>query len=60
MGLPQQVSEGQPGVLPPRVDQVLFDKFAEPQTFVQLAHHNQTAVGSDSRSLKCDPQKPVE
>jgi hypothetical protein len=36
--LPQQVSKGQRGVLPPRIRQVLLDEFAESQAFVQLAH----------------------
>ena len=31
---------------PPRVDQVLFDKFAEFQTFVRLQHQNQSTIGS--------------
>jgi hypothetical protein len=38
--LPQQVSKGQLGVLPPRVLQVLLDEFAESRTFVQLPHRD--------------------
>jgi hypothetical protein len=30
------------------------------QTFVQLAHQNQAAVGSHSRALELDPQGAVE
>jgi len=40
--------------------QVLLDEFAESQTLVQLPHQNQSPVGSHPRSLKRDPQKPVE
>jgi hypothetical protein len=39
-----QVRKGQLCVLPPGVGQVLFDEFAESQTFVQLPHQNQAAA----------------
>ncbi|OFV99967.1 MAG: hypothetical protein A3F68_01420 [Acidobacteria bacterium RIFCSPLOWO2_12_FULL_54_10] len=39
---------------------MLFNKFAEAQTFVQLARQNQTAVRGDPRSLESNPQKLVE
>jgi hypothetical protein len=58
--LPQQVSEGQLGVLPPRVGQVLLDEFAESQAFVQLPHQNQATIGSDSRSLEINLQGNIE
>src|SRR5450759_3077838 len=58
--LPQQVSQRQPGVLPPRVGQVLLGKFTESQTFVYLPHQNQAAIGSDSRSLEIDLQGSIE
>jgi hypothetical protein len=52
-GLAEQIGERKLGVLPaPRITQVLGDQFAEAQTFVQLAHQNQTAVGGDSRTWK--------
>ena len=60
-GLAQQVRQRKLGVLPvPRVGQVLGDEFAEAQTFVQLAHQNQTTIGGDARSLKIDPEGGVE
>jgi hypothetical protein len=54
-------ASGKLGVLPaPGVGQVLGDQFAEAQTFVQLAHQNQTAVGSDLRTLEIDPQEALK
>ena len=43
-----------------RVGQMLFDEFAESQSLIQFPYYNQTTVGSDPRSLKSNPQKPVE
>ncbi|HUE02781.1 MAG TPA: hypothetical protein VMR62_24660 [Bryobacteraceae bacterium] len=60
-GLAEQIGERKLGVLPaPRITQVLSDQFAEAQTFVQLAHQNQTAVGGDSRALEIDLQRSVK
>jgi hypothetical protein len=39
---------------------VLRDELAESQTFVQLAHQGQAAVGGDSRSLEIDLPASVE
>ena len=39
---------------------MLFDQFPESKALVQLPHQNQAIVGTDSRALKSDPQKPVE
>ena len=60
-GLAQQVRQRKLRVLPvPRVGQVLGDEITEAQTFVQLAHQNQAAVGGDPRSLEIDLQRSVE
>lgn len=42
------------------VGQVLFDEFAESQTFIQLPHQKQAAIRSDSRSLEIHLQGAVE
>jgi len=56
----QTSAEGQLGVLPPRVGQVLLDEFAESPTFVQLPHQNQATIGSHSRSLEINLQGSIE
>ena len=50
--LAQHVSQQQLGVLRPRIGQVPGDEIAESQTFVELAHQNQTTIGGDPRSLE--------
>ena len=39
---------------------MVFDQFSEPKSLVELAHRNQTCVGSYPRPLKSDLQKAVE
>ena len=39
---------------------MLRDELAESQTFVQLAHQRQAAIGGDSRSLGTDIQGSVK
>jgi hypothetical protein len=39
---------------------VLGDEIAEAQTFIQLAHQNEAAVGGDARSLEIDLQRGIE
>jgi hypothetical protein len=39
---------------------VFADEFAQPQAFIQLAHHEQATVGRHSRSLQIDFQRGVE
>ena len=43
-----------------RVAQVLGDESLQPQTFIQLAHQNETGVGGDARSLERDLQEAIE
>ena len=43
-----------------RVGQVVTDKFAQPQAFIQIAHHDQATVGDYSRSLEIHLQRGVE
>jgi len=59
--LPQQVDQRQLGILAPAgIGQVPFHEFAQAQTHIQLAHQNQTTVGSHSRALEVDHQGAVE
>ena len=44
----------------PRVGQVLFNEFAELQTFVQLTHQQEAAIGGDPRSLEIDVQRGIK
>ena len=39
---------------------MLCNEFAQDQTFIQFAHDNQAAVGTDPRSLGIDLQRGVE
>jgi len=39
---------------------MLLDQFSEPESFVELAHQDQAAVGRDARTLKIDPERSVE
>ena len=55
-----KVRQSQWHILSPRVGQVTFDEFADPQTFVQLSHVDQANVGDDPRSLKIDLQRGIE
>jgi hypothetical protein len=43
-----------------KMSQVVGDEITEAQTFVQLAHQNQAAVGGDPRSLEIHLQRSVE
>jgi hypothetical protein len=56
----QAITEGQLGVLPPRVGQVLLDEFAESETVVQVPHQAQATIGSDSASREADLQGSTE
>jgi len=59
--LPQQVGQRQLDILaPPGIALVAVHEFAQAETFVQIAHENQTTVGGHSRALKLDPQSAVE
>jgi hypothetical protein len=58
--LPDEIGERELGVRAPRVGQVLRDEVAEPQTFVELPHEDQAAIGGDPRSLELDLQRRVE
>jgi hypothetical protein len=60
-GLAQEVSQRKLCVLAPAgVGQVLCNEFAQAQTFIQFAHDNQAAVGSDPRALEIDLQRRVK
>ena len=60
-GLPQQVGEGELGVLPTAgVRQMLFDQFSESESLVKFAHQDQAAVGSDAGALEIDFERSVE
>jgi hypothetical protein len=43
-----------------QVRQVLFDEFAEAQTFVQLPHQNPATIGGDPRSPEIDLRCSIE
>jgi hypothetical protein len=59
--LAQPIGQEKLGVLAAaRVAQALFDELSQAEPFVQLAHQNQAAVGSDPRSLENDLQSRVE
>ena len=58
--LPQPVSKGQPCILCPRIDLVLFAEFAESQSSVKLPNQNQTSIRGDPRSLEIDLQRGIE
>ena len=54
-GLPQQVGEGELGVLPTAgVRQMLFDQFSGPESLVKFTYQDQTGVGSDVGTLEID------
>jgi hypothetical protein len=58
--LPQQISQRKPRIDGPRTGQVLLDEHAKAQSFVQLPHSDQPAIGSHPRRLEPDPQRPIE
>jgi hypothetical protein len=59
--LPQHVGQRQLNILaPPGIAQVTVHEFAQAETFVQLAHQNQTTVGGHPCALKLDPQRAVK
>jgi len=59
--LPQQVGEGELGVLPTAgARQMLFDQFSEPESLVKFAYQDQAAVGSDAGTLEIDFERSVE
>jgi len=59
-GLPQQVGERKLRILPTaRVCQMLFDEFSEPDSLVEFAHQDQTAVGGDAGTLEIDLARGV-
>jgi hypothetical protein len=58
---PQQVGQGKLRILPTAgIRQVLFDGFAEAQTFVQFPHQNQATVRGNPRSLEIDFQGSIK
>jgi hypothetical protein len=60
-GLSQQIRERQLRVLAaPVVPNVFDDERTQSQTFIQLAHQQQTAVGGDARTLEINFQRRVK
>ena len=59
--LPQEIRQAELGVQTlSGVVQMLRDECPQPQTFIQLAHQNETGIGGDARPLERDLQKTIE
>ena len=60
-GLPEQIRQGKLCISPRAgIHLVILDESRQAEAFIEFANKQQTAVGSHSRSLKIDAQKPVE